>query len=261
MRYIRKFSNINSYESYKRLLDDTDTPNISLCDTDDEVYQTPKIIPLVFNEHNYVEISGLKWATMNIGATKPSDPGLFFQWADIQGYTADQCGNEDGKKYFGFDDYKFVDTLNSEDIDASTTKKYNDDDELVTIQSEDDAATVNWGGTWRIPTRNDYKNLLNATHTEWIYNYKDTGISGILLIDREDETKHIFFPNYGFLNDGIHKDITNGYYWTNSRHGILCADYFSIVEHDYDYPDYHFIDIDEYGWESPAGMLIRPVSN
>jgi hypothetical protein len=34
------------------------------------------------NGHDYVEIGGIKWATMNVGATKVTDVGLYFQWGD-----------------------------------------------------------------------------------------------------------------------------------------------------------------------------------
>ena len=51
--------------------------------------------------HEYVEIAGIKWATCNIGANSITDYGLYFQWGDTQGYTADQVGSGEGKKFFG----------------------------------------------------------------------------------------------------------------------------------------------------------------
>lgn len=48
------------------------------------------------NGHDYVEIGGIKWATMNIGANSVTDTGLYFQWGDTQGYAADQIGNGEG---------------------------------------------------------------------------------------------------------------------------------------------------------------------
>ena len=41
------------------------------------------------NNREYVEIGGIKWATMNVGATSILDVGLYFQQGDTQGYTAD----------------------------------------------------------------------------------------------------------------------------------------------------------------------------
>ena len=53
------------------------------------------------NGYDYVDLelpSGTIWATCNVGATKPSEPGLYFQWGDTQGYTAAQVGSASGKK-------------------------------------------------------------------------------------------------------------------------------------------------------------------
>ena len=51
--------------------------------------------------------SGTLWATSNVGASKPSDIGLYFQWGDVQGCTAEQVGANEGKKAFTCDDYKW----------------------------------------------------------------------------------------------------------------------------------------------------------
>ena len=64
------------------------------------------------NGYDYVDLglpSGTLWATMNVGASKPSDYGQYFQWGDTQGYTADQIGTSEGKKEFASDwsDYKW----------------------------------------------------------------------------------------------------------------------------------------------------------
>lgn len=65
------------------------------------------------NGFDFVDLglpSGTLWATKNIGADKPSDFGLYFQWGDIQGYTADQIGLGDGQKKFSsnWSDYKWL---------------------------------------------------------------------------------------------------------------------------------------------------------
>ena len=58
------------------------------------------------NGYDYVDFglpSGTLWATCNVGASKPSDTGLYFQWGDTKGYTAEQVGKD---KQFDWDDYK-----------------------------------------------------------------------------------------------------------------------------------------------------------
>lgn len=54
-------------------------------------------------DYDYVDLglpSGTLWATCNVGASKPSEYGLYFQWGDTKGYTKDQVGTGDGKKAF-----------------------------------------------------------------------------------------------------------------------------------------------------------------
>ena len=48
---------------------------------------------LLTRGHDFVEIGGIKWATCNIGAKKPTDPGLYFQWGNTKGYTAEEIAN------------------------------------------------------------------------------------------------------------------------------------------------------------------------
>ena len=62
------------------------------------------------NGYDYVDLclpSGTLWATMNVGASKPLESGLYFQWGDTKGYTTDQLGEGVGKKAFSWKDYKW----------------------------------------------------------------------------------------------------------------------------------------------------------
>ena len=98
--------------------------------------------------------SQLKWAKCNIGANSEEEAGLYFQWGDTQGYTAEQVGYEEGQKYLDWADYKF-----SIDGSSSNFSKYNASDSKTVLDPEDDAAHVNMGGNWRMPTFEDYKEL------------------------------------------------------------------------------------------------------
>ena len=56
-----------------------------------------------YNGHEYVDLglpSGTLWAKCNVGAETETDYGLYFQWGDTQGYTADQIGTGNGQKPF-----------------------------------------------------------------------------------------------------------------------------------------------------------------
>ena len=111
----------------------------------------------VLEKKNFVNLglpSGLLWADRNIGAETPEDIGLYFQWGDIVGYTAEKVGNGEGLKPFDWGDYKF-----SIDGSSSNFSKYNASDSKTVLDPEDDAAHVNMGGNWRMPTFEEYKEL------------------------------------------------------------------------------------------------------
>ena len=97
-KYITVFDTQEQYNAAKFGLD---YPNVSV--VNEEPYKP------IFRRtpYDYVEIGGIKWATMNVGATGITDYGLYFQWGDTQGYTRSQIGSGEGKKYFGWADYKY----------------------------------------------------------------------------------------------------------------------------------------------------------
>ena len=76
-------------------------------------------------QHDYIEIGGIKWSTMNIGANSITDPGLLFQWGDTQGYTTTQVGSGEGQKYFGWADYKFENNTSTNNNLIVNLTKYN----------------------------------------------------------------------------------------------------------------------------------------
>lgn len=161
---------------------------------------------------DYVEIDGLKWATMNVGANSVTDTGLYFQWGDISGYTASQVGSGEGQKYFGWADYKY-----NPSGDGSTMTKYNSTDGYTTLLAEDDAATAAWGGDWRMPTTAEFQALGAATTSAWTADYEGSGVAGLILTDKNDLSKVLFFPAAGYCSDGSFYDGgSDGYYWSSS---------------------------------------------
>ena len=125
------------------------------------------------SEYEYVDLgllSGLLWAKKNIGAETEEEAGLYFQWGDTQGYTAEQVGDGEGLKAFSWADYKF-----SIDGSSSNFSKYNASDSKTVLDPEDDAAHVNMGGNWRMPTFEEYKELCLNTD---IYLVPTEGVSG-----------------------------------------------------------------------------------
>ena len=206
MKHIKIFSLTSEYETAKSggtLI----TPNVSLINEDNSVRYLPELDD-PYNGHEYVEIGGLKWATMNIGATSPEEAGLYFAWGDTQGYTAEQAGYGEGQKYFGWEDYKYGNP------DDTGITKYNETDGKTILEPSDDAAVANWGGSWRMPTTDDFQALGAAVNTAWT---QVNGVYGILCTDIEDSSKTLFFPAAGYCSDGgVIYVGDEGDYWSSS---------------------------------------------
>lgn len=186
-------------------LDNTPT-NVSQF-TNDAGYMTSEIDNT--NGHDYVEIGGIKWATKNIGASRITDIGLYFQWGDILGYTSEEVGEE---KNFTWEDYKF-----NPSGDGATFSKYNSTDLKTSLDTEDDAAANAWGSDWRVPTTSELQTLSQAVNISWTDNYQESGVPGLILTDKEDSSKVLFLPVTGVCSDGsIIDDDTTGFYWSKS---------------------------------------------
>lgn len=176
------------------------------------------------NGHDYVDLglpSGLLWATKNIGADKPEDAGLYFQWGDTQGYRAEQVGSEEGQKYFYWSDYKF-----SIGNSSANFSKYNASDSKTVLDPEDDAAHINMGGNWRMPTFEEWKELFMNTDVylvqtddkeihgtesqnddsgyfmQWDEEPTLSTFKGIKFYKKGDKQTYLFVPAGGYVHRG-----------------------------------------------------------
>lgn len=210
MKYIKLFNTTAEYNTYTS--GDYTKPNVSYCIDENKVHYNP--LPST-PSHDYVEIGGLKWATMNVGAESVTDTGLYFAWGDTQGYNAAQVGSGSGQKAFAWEDYKWTND------GGSTFTKYNGSDYTV-LQSEDDAVQAAWGGNWRMPTTEEFQALGTATTSAWTADYEGSGVAGLILTSKADSSKKLFFPAVGYCDNGS-VDLVgkHGSYWS----GSLCSDY------------------------------------
>ena len=164
------------------------------------------------NGYDYVDLglpSGTLWATCNVGASKPSDYGLYFQWGDTVGYTADQVGKGDGKKKFASDwsDYKWGKSPN---FTKYTTTG-------ATLDLEDDAAHVHMGGSWHMPRPEQMQELINTANTTSTWTTQD-GVNGMLFTSKKDGSKSIFIPAAGGAWDGsVRYSGGYGVVWSSVR--------------------------------------------
>ena len=187
--------------------------------------------------NDYVDLglpSQLKWAKCNIGANSEEEAGLYFQWGDAQGYTAEQVGNGEGLKAFSWARYKF-----SIDGSSSNLSKYNASDSKTVLDPEDDAAHVNMGGNWRMPTFDEYNELclntdiylvptegeeIQGTAQEqsgpiiinWASQVEGT-LKGVKFYKKGDKQTYMFVPAAGAALGGSLQYVgKNGGLWSSS---------------------------------------------
>ena len=164
----------------------------------------------------YVEIGGLKWATMNLGATKPEEPGLYFAWGDVVGQYAATTGTGAFTK-----SYEYVNEPFNNGSSSNNTTYFNTYQSLwitdATLKPDYDAANVLIGGGWRMPTKEDLDNLLSNTNQVKVTDYNGTGVTGWICTSKTDDTKAIFLPATGY---GDKTSLSNasayGCYWSST---------------------------------------------
>ena len=156
--------------------------------------------------HEYVDLglsSGTLWATCNIGATNPEDYGDYFAWGETvpnkenfawatTAYVYDENGFACFSKY-------------------NTNSQYGEVDNLTELDPEDDAAYVNWGPDWRMPTAVQIQELLNQCN--WSDAYELNGVKGRLLTSKVNGNT-LFLPFAGQrIGTNLSSEGSNGNYW------------------------------------------------
>ena len=186
------------------------------------------------NGHEWVDLglpSGTKWATCNVGASTPEEYGNYYAW-----------GETETKSTYSWSTY--FDTTDG----GSTFTKYTTDGKTV-LDLEDDAASANWGGAWRMPTDGEWGELLDECTWEWT---TKNGVNGYE-VKSEANGNSIFLPAAGYRYDGdLHKAGDDGDFWSSS----LCAGrplYAWDVYFDSDYVSGYD------GCERFCGLSVRPV--
>ena len=192
MKNLNIFSSVTEYENTKSegVLN---VPNVSFVDEDSSVRYLLK--------YDYINLglpSGLKWATCNVGATSPEEYGLYFAWGETTGYTGEQVTS--GVKTFTNDEYKSgpAATISSD------------------LTLEQDAAHVNLGGNWRMPTYDECQELIDNCNVVWTDDYNGTGVKGSIFTSRVNGNS-IFFPTAGYGYYSHMYDVGSvGKYWSAS---------------------------------------------
>ncbi len=169
------------------------------------------------NGHKYVDLglpSGLLWATCNLGAESITDYGDSYAWGETtpktkynlgtyKWYTSETIVEVDAD---GFEVTKTIETYTK----YNTKSTYGSIDNLTTLEFVDDAAAVNWGGDWRMPTEAEQDELCNYCTWTWV---TLNGVKGYKVSSKaEGNSNYIFLPAMD-TKTGIG---WGGYYWSSS---------------------------------------------
>ena len=203
----------------------------------EEVSFTTKALSGIENGYTWVDLGlSVKWATMNVGATKPEEYGDYFAW-----------GETEPKEVYDWSTYKHCRGS------YTTLTKYNTDSNWGTVDNKtkldaiDDAAVVNWGGTWRMPTDAELTELREQCTWSWT---TQNGVNGYKVTSKSNGNS-IFLPAAGWRLDSLLDRAGNyGYYWSSSLYT--------------DSPFAWLVDIDSRGVsrcivERYPGLSVRPV--
>jgi hypothetical protein len=120
--------------------------------------------------HTWIDMglpSGIKWASVNIGANRPQDAGSYYAWGETTSKT----------------DYRWATYAHGAGYKSLT--KYSNADGLMSLDATDDAVTSTWGGTWRMPTKAEWAELQANCDWTWTDDYNQTGgVGGETVYDK-----------------------------------------------------------------------------
>ena len=199
-----------------------------------EVFYSNMVVRVVAVDHDWVQLweDGPYWATTNIGAEEPWEYGYYFWWGDTVGYKRENnawVASDGSSSNFSFGsgntptDNKSTATLKSEGwITADGV-----------LAPEHDAAHVQWGGNWRMPTYGELCALRRNCDWTWA---PMNGVDGYVVRGRGDYASNsIFLPAAG---DGLGTSLDDagsyGYYWSSVPYSGSYRSWYL-----YFFPSYH----------------------
>lgn len=156
--------------------------------------------------HEYVDLelpSGTLWASCNVGAERPEEPGYHFAWGEVA--EKDTCG---------WGNYKWCEGSPDTMIKYCTESKRGTVDGLSELVPEDDAAIVFWGNEWKTPTREQIAELYDTNLCTWTWTALN-GTNGYQVSSKKNG-KSIFLPAAGYIGDKAIEVGEDGYYWSST---------------------------------------------
>lgn len=177
------------------------------CQKDDEVIFVGNIYATgVENGYAYVDLGlSVKWATMNVGASKAEDYGSYFAWGEVE-----------PKDYYDWSTYKYCNGSSSKLTKYCNNSSYGNNgftDNKTQLELSDDAARVNWGGAWRMPTDAEMTELREKCTWTWT---TQNGVNGYKVTSKTNGSS-IFLPAAGYrTGSSLYNAGSDGGYWSSS---------------------------------------------
>lgn len=139
--------------------------------------------------------SGILWATCNIGANSPEKAGEYYAGGEIKPKNKYEESNYNGIYTEYEKEYSW----------GKSTKRI--------IRAESDAAVINWGNGWRMPTEKETEELIDECDEIMVSTgYKIIGSNG----------NSIFLPFSGFYDEnGLQKSEINSYFRSSSPNMVI----------------------------------------
>ena len=181
----------------------------------------------------------VKWATCNVGASSPEDYGDYFAW-----------GETTPKEQYDWTTYKYCKGTYKTMTKYCSNSSYGNNgftDTKTVLDPEDDAATVNWGGVWRMPTDAEMTELREKCTWTWI---TQNGVNGYKVVGKNGN--FIFLPAAGCMDYSSLNDAgSGGYYWSSSLNTSYPSNAYYVGFYSSDvYRDYR---------NRGSGRSVRPV--
>lgn len=185
---------------------DTSSPissNPSISKSNEEVNDTLNLIPNKHNGYEYVDLGlSVKWATCNVGASKPEDYGDYFAW-----------GETSTKSTYKSSTYKWCNGTENTLTKYNTSSSTGTVDNKTQLDLSDDAARANWGGSWRMPTDTELTELREQCTWRWT---TQNGVKGCKVTSKSNGNS-IFLPAAGYREGSSHLHAgSRGTYWSSS---------------------------------------------
>lgn len=147
----------------------------------------------------------VKWASCNLGATKPYEYGYYYAW-----------GETTPKGKYTWDTYQYCKGTEVSLTKYNSLAAYGKIDRKTVLEFSDDAVSTNLGSSWRIPTEREFSELLNNCIWKWT---TINGVHGYTVTSRKQgyTNNSIFIPAAGYYDGTNFSNAESSYgnYWSS----------------------------------------------